>query len=358
MFSLVLALRNMKRGWIVCLVSVISFVTLALLLSVFTGFVNRTRSELDSYYKELTVTASFSGAKAGSQPRVRPKLFDAVVSNSFVKDHYAAMEKEIATAQRIRGVNSAKADPVLEEYLLDCKWQAGMDETVFSGSDTVCIVPSACEMSIGDKIAVFGNAFRVVGVYNSGMTGNWTYYCPLETLVGICEKNGDSYSYYSLGLALGDLENLDVFKSQMKELGVDEGEATLVINDTLFRECTRNLKLQLRLQRGVLYLVYILTFSVAFVLSFLVFRNRRHDVAVLRSAGCPSSFAFMSLMEEACIYALTGCGIGGLISLAVPFFSLNLRQLLLLFFFCCFGAGAAIYRVVSGSILREMHEFE
>ena len=68
-----------------------------------------------------------------------------------------------------------------------------------------------------------------------------------------------------------------------------------IYNDIFFRECTRNLKLQFRLQKGVLSIVFMLTLAVSFALSFLLFRNRQREVLIMRSAGGTGKLAFLHL---------------------------------------------------------------
>ena len=47
-------------------------------------------------------------------------------------------------------------------------------------------------------------------------------------------------------MRLGNLRDLDRFKEQMRQLGMDKGTAVLVINDALLREVTTQLGRQIR----------------------------------------------------------------------------------------------------------------
>ena len=149
-------------------------------------------------------------------------------------------------------------------------------------------------------------------------------------------------------MRLGNLRDLDRFKEQMRQLGMDKGTAVLVINDALLREVTTQLGRQIRLLEGVLPILLLLVAGIGFGLSFLLLQGRKKEAAVLRSLGMRRGQVAGVFLTESAARALAGVVLGGALAWAILGATAFQPGYLALVLVCFLLGGAAAVWKISG----------
>ena len=124
------------------------------------------------------------------------------------------------------------------------------------------------------------------------------------------------YSYNSIALKLKDLRTLNDFKASLKEWGFssldDYGKARIwvVVEDTFLNKSIENINRHITYMKILFTVVYLLAVVIGFVLSYLLTKNRRSELAMMRSMGTGMIRTFGIFLIEQLILSLLGCAVG------------------------------------------------
>ena len=311
------AFRSFIRNRRVTLIATAAVLAMTIFLMVFANSIRLNRDSLNDAYDNLEVKAHIAPPTALYAPYLAEERYHAILESGFVKHHSAMMHFEQFGNNMLRGVSDAAADSMLEEALQYITWQDGYDQTILQTNAPICLMPAGSGAELGEQRNFFLTerentvTLTVVGVYDiDGGSDASIFYCPLAWMEEACRSFGLAIGYHALELELCNLRQLNQFKAQMMELGMNKGSAILVINDALLREVTSQLSRQIRLLESVLPILLALVTGIGFGLSFLLLRGRKKEAAVMRSLGMRRKRVFSILLLENLFQALLGVGVG------------------------------------------------
>lgn len=357
-----MAFRNFVRNQKVTLICIAAVLAMVAFLMVFTNSIRINQASLDDAYDNLEVKAHIAASTALSDPYLEEERYRAIVESGFVAEHAAMVRFKQSGSTTLRGVTDPSIDSMLEEALLFTTWQDGYDENILLGDQSVCLAPADSGLELGEQKDFYLIekesivSLTVVGLYELGYSsGANAYYCSIDWLLAVCHEMGIPVHYNALEMRLDNLRQLNVFKNQMKELGMDTGGAILIVNDALLREVTSQLNRQIRLLESVLPILLALVAGIGFGLSFLLLRGRKKEAAVMRSLGMQRWQVAGVFLTEAAIQALTGTLVGGLLSYIVLDATVFQMKYLTLVLACyLLGGAAAVWRISGVNVFNIM----
>lgn len=356
-----MAFRSFVRNRKVTLISIAAVLAMTAFLMAFTNSIRINQASLDDAYDNLEVKAHITASTALADPYLEEERYQAIVDSGFVAEHAAMVRFKQSGSTTLRGVSNPSIDSMLEEALLFTTWQEGYDESILQGDQPVCLAPANSGVELGEQKEFFlieketVVSLTVVGLYELGYSSARAYYCSLDWLLDACHELGVTVHYNALEMRLGNLRQLDVFKSQMKQLGMDSGGAILVINDTLLREVTSQLNRQIRLLESVLPILLALVAGIGFGLSFLLLRGRKKEAAIMRSLGMRRWQVAGVFLTEAAMQALTGTLVGGLLSyIVIDTTMFQLKYLVLVLACFLLGGAVAVWKISGVNVFNIM----
>lgn len=267
----------------------------------------------------------------------------------YVKDACFKMTQSVTNAvidgtevnvSLLAGINIPVADDSLAQKEKSIKWFAGYDASMLEGSDFLCLLPanlvpegfdgsSPLQISITvenqpmDSVVTQEYIFTVVGTHGAGST----VYCPLITMQRVYTSVGRDAAFGSVSATLADNELLEEFRERSK-LWFAEPNATgehtpwdysyyfwypyaLEIDTSLLDRAELTLKAGLLLNQLCSYLVFILSAGAGFFIGFLMIRQRKREIALMRSMGTPPASIFFTYALEQVVCVVVGAVIGG-----------------------------------------------
>ena len=357
-----MAFRSFLRNRKVTLISISAVLAMTAFLMVFTNSIRINQASLDDAYDNLEVKAHITAPTALADPYLEEARYQIIANSGFVSEHAAMVRFKQSGSTTLRGVSDSSIDSMLEEALLFTTWLEGYDADILQGNQPVCLAPANSGVELGEQKEFFliekdtVVTLTVVGLYELGYSsGARAYYCSLDWLLDACHRLNVPVHYNALEMRLGNLRQLDVFKSQMKELGMDAGGAILIINDALLREVTSQLNRQIRLLESVLPILLALVAGIGFGLSFLLLRGRKKEAAILRSLGMRRWQVAGVFLTETAAQALTGTLVGGLLSyLVLDATAFQLKYLVLVLVCFLLGGSAAVWKISGVNVFNIM----
>ena len=357
-----MAFHSFIRNRKVTIISIAVVLAMTAFLMAFTNSIRINQASLDDAYDNLEVKAHIAAATALADPYLEEERYRAIVDSGFVAEHAAMVRFKQSGSTTLRGVTDASIDSMLEEALLFTTWQEGYDERILQGDQPVCLAPADSGVELGEQKKFFliekenVVSLTVVGLYELGYSsGAKAYYCSMDWLLDTCHELGVAVHYNALEMRLDNLRQLDTFKAQMKELGMDTGGAILLVNDALLREVTSQLNRQIRLLESVLPILLALVAGIGFGLSFLLLRGRKKEAAVMRSLGMGRWRVAGVFLTETAAQALTGTVIGGLLSfLVLDATAFQLKYLMLVLVCFLLGGAAAVWKISGVNVFNIM----
>lgn len=350
-----MAFLNFIRNRKVTIISIAAVLTMTIFLLALSNNMQRNQISLDDAYNNLEVTAHIRGATTQADPYLEEAQYKAILESGFVVEHSAMIRFQQGGSTMLLGVTGPDANPMLLEALPYINWLEGYDETVLQSEEAFCLAPTSSGLELGEerKFRLLERtnivALKVVGLYELEYGGDSAiYFCSCNWLIKACRELKIPIRYNSLELQLGNLRQLDAFKTQMKEMGMDTGSAILVINDALLREVTSQLNRQIRQLESTLPILLVLVAGIGFGLSFLLLRGRKKEAAIMRSLGMRRWQVAGIFLAETAAQALTGTLVGGLLSYIVLDATVFQLKYLLLVLLCFLLGGAVAVWKISG----------
>ena len=223
-------------------------------------------------------------------------------------------------------------------------WLSGYDESIFKGEDALCIVSTQFAKknglepddilsilflveAMGDEQKYWVSA-RIAGLFN-GVSAEEHIYLPFSmseftledvkrsrTGIPYIEREDITLSYSSLSFRLQNLRNLSDFKEELAERGYtsigkyDRARKFVVIEDTLLNSSVASLERHIAYMRILFVVTYLLAAVIGFVISYLMTKSRRKELAMMRSMGAGRLRTFFAFFTEQAVLAVVGFGLG------------------------------------------------
>lgn len=239
----------------------------------------------------------------------------------------------------LMGITSTKVDSkLLPENGCTIFWNDSVDESVFASDGSYCIIPqnmekkmqkdelpTDCIMLNIDAVNQFETDFvgtlLVVGTYSG--KNEKTIYCPWNTYVEILRSMGRYEMADSLYATLRNNNNLALLRETATQYFAepDPNNAglemvgdyflALDINDSQFFQARKNLENSMSINRIAAVLVLALSVVAGAFIGFLMIRNRKKEIALMRTIGTSSSRIYVSFAIEQMIFVVLGTIVGG-----------------------------------------------
>ena len=305
---------------------------------------------------------------------------DAILSNTepteislkeYVKDLQVKMKTAIKTINGRKyskgsgttfliGMTSISSDKqLLPEYGCEIKWYEGYDESVFTGGETVCLIPeskattdhydngngeaelylsySSRQMIDGVSVEVDSGEYecklKIVGTYTAG--DELSIYCPFPIIEQVYEKLGKTQQIDSLTATIANNRRLEEFIGKANMFFMDPAQKdeeipwgivlynrsneydhlnyryAMDINDEILAELSAILQESIKFNRSVTVLVVILSVISGFLIGFLMIRRRKRDIVLMRTVGESNFSVYVGFVLEQMICILLGIAVGG-----------------------------------------------
>ena len=356
---------------------------LALFLAVYANVITRHLQTLADLHDNIEVTAAFTDPYCKSRSSLNlPEVYIFALEDSgFIQKKFYTRdivyqlepwEEEVAENQfpvrpkRLVGANAFEA--ILDfghEAAVMPHFLEGYDKSLFGGEERVCIVSSKLAMTLGDEITLtvaelpsthperilHGTVtLKIAGEYPS--RHDETIYCPWAVMDEIYTELGLPMTWDSASYILQNTENLNQLKSMLQTMqinspGVPDNQVThlhpgFVIDDNLLKRAVGSVKKYVDFMRTLYLPIYLLCAGIGFVISYLVIRQRKPELAIMRSLGSSRSKAFAILFLEQSLLCLAGTALGMGLASAISGTLAPLQLLSILGFILCYWLGAAL----------------
>ena len=227
------------------------------------------------------------------------------------------------------GISALEAETSLEQTNgAGVVFYDGYDESIFSGSDYLCLVSEETldktkdgflyadvQSKTGVRPEAVVTEFIVAGIIKGA--GREVVYIPFQTATELGFRSDGQPPYTErIHARIADNRDLDEFKEvamrSFTEVGVFINMRTfaLTIYDGEFYDTTEALLQTIFFIDIATPFVYFITICVGFVASFLLTRRRRAEFAVMRSVGVNRRNIFVGTLFEQTLLCAVGAAIG------------------------------------------------
>lgn len=281
----------------------------------------------------------------------------------------------------LTGITSIQAESNLwAENGCTVFWNEGINDSIFSSEQLVCIVPQEfaktlenLELSnerlsihIGAKYEFESDYYgelEIGGTYRGKNTN--TIYCPWNTYVTILRSMGRFEMADSVSAVLTDNQSLEALRElaaswfaepDPNAAGMEENSGyyfALDINDSQLEQAKTNLNNSMSVNRIAVLLVFIMSTGAGALVGFLMIRNRKREIIIMRSVGTPNHQIYGSFVLEQMVCVILGTIVGGAYFLWEP---ISWLVLFVLVYFA--GLTAALLIFLQKNLLTTMKEDE
>ena len=209
----------------------------------------------------------------------------------------------------------------------------------------------------------YSGELEIAGLYNSEDTA--TIYCPWDTYAAILRNMGTLASADSLSAVLRDNRKLEEFRELSgrwfmeptpKAAGMEYMNGyyyALDINDSQLLQADTNLKNSMAVNRIAVIVVFIMSTIAGALVGFLMIRNRKREIIIMRTVGTPDHRIYTSFVLEQLACVTPGILVGG------AYFLWNPLSWLALFAGVYFvGLSAAVLLSLKKNLLATIKEDE
>jgi hypothetical protein len=372
--------------------SLLSVGIAALLVSfvgIYIGNIRKNEVALKSLADTITVTAQITNQN-GSRLiglEIMTNRLDALLSADITEPLYTAqaggnlelinrVEFVKACDTTIIGANSLQA--LLSVSGEEIIFADGWDETYLEGKEPVCVVSESYaarhDISIGDTLSfpmyiykfnkdgytfnfikVGEPSLTVIGTFQQGSDSSDTQnmIVPINWLRLFVEESGNTFYYDSARCTIKNPLYLNDFKAYMKEKHFGEAVPKaddrrsgdeLIVQDRIFIETASKLQENIKTFRWFQIPFFLIIILLIQLVSFLILRSYRQEMAIASSLGHPKLSGAASYFLETMFLYLSGCilVLPMLMGVAGIGFA-NMMLIFLLFFICaCIGIWVAL----------------
>ena len=218
-------------------------------------------------------------------------------------------------------------------------WNEGADRNFFVSNTMACIVPRELQKKMQDAEASadrfplhldavlpyesdFDAELEILGTYEG--SNSRIIYCPWSTYVSILNTMGRSETADALHATLRNNRDLTLLRETAalafaepdpNNAGLDtvgNYYLALDINDSQLSQAKTNLENSMAVNRIAAVLVLVLSAVSGAFIGFLMIRNRKKEIALMRTTGTPNSRIYVSFVVEQMIFVALGAIVGGL----------------------------------------------
>jgi ABC-type antimicrobial peptide transport system permease subunit len=391
------------------------FIVLAFIL-LFCNFSNSIKiqeEKLDNVYKDITIYVEVSDYRGNN--RVNLALPEGQIEN-FTKEAYGLSKylKDISLKRELNilgigGVEKLESrDPfkligitnlnyVEKQYTdvgfdFEAVFSEGLNNGIFTESTDYCFVNEELLANIGknvgDMISItlitketvhsardqYGNLkiqaveakLAIAGLIKGGKINE--IYCSWDKAAELGRKSDNSGTKYSdiLRATISDNYKLNDFKANAKKYYVSVGAKTfsgtssygLTVYDDIFVKAVSQIQRNIQFLKAVYPVIILFSFVIGYLVSFLFTRNRKKEVAVMRSLGASKFRVFITIMMELLTINVVGTLIGVLVCYYILNINVTIDEITLFFVSNIFGAALSTIRISSGSVMAIMKDKE
>jgi hypothetical protein len=383
-----------------------------LLFCYFSNSITNQESELDLLYKEMPVYVEVSDYKGNN--RTKLALPDGFYVESFTLEKYGlsdylkdvSLRRELSVMDLIGndlGVESIKLIGITnikhEEELrkqqglnFEIEFQEGFDYDMFKQKSNSCLISeellAKMDKKLGDVISIKvitetsvftyrdgeGNAIRkpidaklsIAGIIRGGNIDE--IFCSWSNAAELGAASDQSSTMYTdiLRATINDNYKLNEFVNKAETFYVPAGSRILIgtnmyaltIYDDNFVTSVLQVRRNIQFFKAVYPVVMLFSFVIGYLVSFLFTRNRKKEVAVMRSLGASRFRVFIIIMLELFTINIIGTFIGMLACYYILNIKVTINEISLFFVFNIFGAALSTIRISSGSVMAIMKDKE
>ena len=262
---------------------------------------------------------------------------------------------------KLIGMTSIYSDKqLLPEYGCEITWYEGYDESIFSGTEAVCLIPESkattkhYDNGSGEAVLYFEYSaimhingvatevesgeyectLKIVGTYTAG--DELSIYCPFPIVEQVYEGLGKEPRIDSISATIADNRRLDEFIEKANMFFMDPSQKdeeipwgialinrsergyiydnyryAIDINDENLFNLTAILEDSIKFNRTVTVFVVILSVISGFLVGFLMIRRRKRDILLMRMVGESNARVYVGFALEQMICIILGIAIGG-----------------------------------------------
>lgn len=412
MFSILYSLKHIFRSFMKCLSMMCIVLAFILLFCYFSNSIKVQENKLDLLYKDMPVYVEVSDYKGNN--RTKLALPDGFYVESFTLDKYGLSKylkdvclrrelnvvgfigNELGVEQlKLVGVTNIKYEEDLKREKglnFEIEFQDGFNYDIFKERSNLCLVSeellAKMDKKVGDLISLKATSeitvftlkdgegiplikpvdvkLSIAGVIKGGNINeifcSWRYAAELGAI-----SNQSSTMYTDiLRATISDNYKLNEFVEKAETFYIPAGSRiflgtniyALTIYDDSFVNSVLQIRRNIQFLKSVYPVVMIFSFVIGYLVSFLFTRNRKKEVAVMRSLGASRFRVFITIMMELFTINI----VGTLISLLACYYILKINvtifEIALFFVFNIFGAALSTIRISSGSVMAIMKDKE
>lgn len=300
-----------------------------------------------------------------------PVLLDGYVKDiQVMSSHIAYSVNGTDSGVILHGITSRSCDQLLRpENGCDILWFEGYDETVFGGEEMLCIIPegkSALDNGNGEvvlnfkytvsqtEINEFQCTLKIVGTYIGGDKSS--IYCPFSVVDRIYGALSEGLVIDTLSATLADNERLQEFRNIMKywfleptplgqqvywgRMGYSYYPYALDIDDSILQKTADILQNSIRINRICTAIIFVISAVAGFLIGFLMIRNRKRDIALMRILGKSNVAVYWNFVLEQMSCIILGIIAGGAYNLWRP---INRIAIFAMIYYIGLSAALAIF---------------
>lgn len=262
---------------------------------------------------------------------------DEYVTDLQVRLRYPIMSGPGST---LIGISSLRIAPELaQENNGAVTWFPGYDESIFITEETVCIVSEQVAQQIQEAELSFiyspdplsppnehSCTLKIVGTYVSD-SGSSMVFCPLAVAEEVFQGLAADREIDAISARVIDNRKLDQFrlfaaswfaepnptgtKTEWDFAGYKYYPYALDIDDSLLKAAENTLENSLFINGLCTWLIFGLSAGAGFFISFLMIRQRKREIALMRTMGTGQGSIFLGLLAEQMILVVLGITLGG-----------------------------------------------
>lgn len=276
-------------------------------------------------------------------------IFTVESSNSLAKYAKDIQVKSSHSIESVNGANYLGAIVGMTSISCDRKllpengglitWMDGYDETIFSGTEALCIVPQdlLTQLDMEDQkiqikfsyiiskgyyeepeVREYQCTFKVAGSYLGG--DGLSVYCPYTIVQRIYRQLGETQLLDSLCATLSNNDQLEALRGEMGKwfatpnpLAEIPGEYdyALDIDDALLVKTAATLENSITINQVCTAIVYIISAAAGFLIGFLIVRSSKKEITLMRTMGTPNRAIFFGFAFEQMLCVASGIALGG-----------------------------------------------
>ncbi len=412
MFSLSYALKHIYRSFMKCFSMMCIILAFILLFCYFSNSIKEQETKLDLLYKDIPIYVEVSDYKGNN--RTNLALPDGFYVETFIseKEELSKYLKDVCLRRELSILDIRDSDLKIESFKLigvtnikyeedlrkinipnlEIEFQEGFDYDIFKDTSNLCLVSeellNRTGKKIGDMISLdlvteisthtgeneegypvvepVNSKFSIAGVIKGGKINE--IFCSWDKAAELGAKSNLNSTKYTdiLRATINDNYKLNEFKEKAMTYYVSAGSRlfvgtmlyALTVYDDAFINSVLQIRRNIQFLKAIYPLVIVFSFVIGYLVSYLFTRNRKKEVAVMRSLGISRVKIFITIMLELSTINIVGSLIGMIACNYLLKINVSINEIILFFIFNTLGAALSTIRISSGSVMAIMKDKE